>query len=657
MVVPAAVLAEHEVAPGRHRQVVAVLHQVAVVGLDEQLQGPRRFRFFGRPLAGARFVAPHLSLLLLAAAGACKVDGLPAVPHALAAGESGGALVESLVAQVIVRGLHVLHVHPGRGHAVPGSDGLRLVVGRVQARPDEGHERLQPAACREISGLVGQVAVDETVAGVLGLIDDARCRMDGHGLVVEAAHRLQGDRLHRPRGRTGRDLEVVPVVLFVILVGALGRFLAGDPASPGGEAAGAVAHGAGEAEVMLLQFTGGAEYEGRRPTLWWIAAAPVVEPLARQLAETLVLIAEGADLAGPRREFVVADQQGPSVRAGKGGHRVGQSRHPQAIVHLDAGAGDHPVGEARGQVDDPARVRSHGAVTRGDPLIAGFPPDHVVLQPMESQGDGGRRLQELPSGDWHLPLRFGQYVNAVDDCRDGPGHLLEQLGAIVKQDCRACIAISHRILCQPRQPFAGGRVVFGGMPPHGRGQVRQIVCIAVVCVERGNPALQRVFECLLRAKADGFLRSVRLYQNLQNAEFPLGIRDALPYIGPVARLRVVVIYLVSIGVETVADCLAGHVVARAAPVMEIHLTHFDEVDADGAAVQRSGLSVSDRTGALIRAIVPGTGVGNDEQVDVRIRAEVPPGARAEQDHPVWMYFIANSARHGAGFRVGGQRCR
>ena len=153
-------------------------------------------------------------------------------------------------------------------------------------------------------------------------------------------------------------------------------------------------------------------------------------------------------------------------------------------------------------------------------------------------------------------------------------------------------------------------------------------------------------------KADGFLRGIRLDQILQNAEFPPGIGNALLYVGPVVRLRIVVIYLIAIGVESVADGLARHVVARAAPVMEIHLTHFDEVDADAAAVQRSGLSVSDRTGALVLATVQGIGVGNDEQVDVRIRAEVPPGARAEQDHPVWMYFIANSARHGAGFRVG-----
>ena len=323
--------------------------------------------------------------------------------------------------QIVAGRLHVLHVHPARGQAVPRDDGLpvrgglrlgrrerigrrpRRVVARVQARPVQGHQRLQPAPGRQASRLVGQVAVDQAVAGVLGLVDDAGRRIDGHGLVVEAAHRLQRHGLHRPRGRTRGHLEVVPVVLLVVVVGALGRLLAGDPAAPRGEAAGAVADGAGEAEVVALHVAAGADDEGGRAPQGRGAAAPVVEPLLRHLADALVLLPEGADLSGPRGELVVADQQGPALGPGEGGHRVGGPRDPQAVVHLVAGAGDHPVGEARGQVDDGAGVRPQGAVARGDPLPlqGGLPPGHVALEPLEPHGDGGGRLQELSSGDGH----------------------------------------------------------------------------------------------------------------------------------------------------------------------------------------------------------------------------------------------------------------
>ena len=63
----------------------------------------------------------------------------------------------------------------------------------------------------------------------------------------------------------------------------------------------------------------------------------------------------------------------------------------------------------------------------------------------------------------------------------------------MKEDCHASIAISYRILCQPRQPLACRGVVFTGTLPHDCGKRRQIMGVAVVIVERGNPAFQRVF--------------------------------------------------------------------------------------------------------------------------------------------------------------------
>ena len=175
----------------------------------------------------------------------------------------------------------------------------------------------------------------------------------------------------------------------------------------------------------------------------------------------------------------------------------------------------------------------------------------------------------------------------------------------MKEDCRASIAISYRILRQPRQPLAGGGIVFTGMLPHDCGKRRQIVGIAVVFVERGNPAFQGIFECLLCVKANGFMRCVRFYQNLQNAEFPPGIGNGLRYVGPVARLRIVEFCLIALVSNPSRDGLASDVIARATTVMEIPFTNPDEIDADRTAVQLCGLAMSDRTGALVRAIVHG----------------------------------------------------
>src|SRR5688572_25329139 len=97
-VLPAGVvLAEEQVAPGGDGDVVAILAQVVVVGLDEQLELVRRrgLLLAARPLVGAGHVAPDLAAPCRAAAGAGEVDAVLPVPHPLAAGESRAALQEA----------------------------------------------------------------------------------------------------------------------------------------------------------------------------------------------------------------------------------------------------------------------------------------------------------------------------------------------------------------------------------------------------------------------------------------------------------------------------------------------------------------------------------------------------------------------------------
>ncbi len=89
--------------------------------------------------------------------------------------------------------------------------------------------------------------------------------------------------------------------------------------------------------------------------------------------------------------------------------------------------------------------------------------------------------------------RLSQRADAVDNRRNGPGHGLKQLVQVVDDDLYAGISIAYSIPGQPRQTFAGRGIVFAGMLPHDCGKRRQIVGVAVVIVERGNPAFQRVF--------------------------------------------------------------------------------------------------------------------------------------------------------------------
>ena len=100
-------------------------------------------------------------------------------------------------------------------------------------------EHLEPAAGREVTGVVGQEAVEPGRAVVLGLVDDASVGIGGGGLMHEAAHLPESHGLHGTVGGGG-DLEDVAVILLEALVATHGGLLAGEPGLARGGAAGAV---------------------------------------------------------------------------------------------------------------------------------------------------------------------------------------------------------------------------------------------------------------------------------------------------------------------------------------------------------------------------------------------------------------------------------
>ena len=127
--------------------------------------------------------------------------------------------------------------------------------------------------------------------------------------------------------------------------------------------------------------------------------------------------------------------------------------------------------------------------------------------------------------------------------------------------------------------------------------------------------------------------------------------------GQLAGSGIVPGHLVSIGIESVADRLSGHVVPRPPAVVELGFAQVHEIDRDRDPVQLLDLAVG--RGPVARAFLPvqGARTGYDEQVDVGVRAEVPPGPRAEQDDGVRMRRLTQGPGHSEGFRVGRYRTR
>ena len=104
-------------------------------------------------------------------------------------------------------------------------------------------------------------------------------------------------------------------------------------------------------------------------------------------------------------------------------------------------------------------------------------------------------------------------------------------------------------------------------------------------------------------EADGFLGAVYFDQLFQIREFPLGVGDALSYVGPIGRRWVVVAHFVSIGVKAVAYGLASHVVARSAAIVKGVRAQVNQIDAHGLAVHFLDRAAGGRGSALVRSLV------------------------------------------------------
>ncbi len=186
----------------------------------------------------------------------------------------------------------------------------------------------------EASGRRRHETIEARGFGVLGLVDDARRRIDGDRFVHEAAHGGERLRARSPVQRHFEDVAVRPGQRGVHLR-PQHRLLAGQPRAPRSRAAGAVAYGAGQPGPGAHQALGSRiEAQQRRAA----AGGGVVDTRRRERR--------------PGDALVVAHQGDQAVGAGERGHAVVGGRRRESALERIGSPPHRSVAEARGQLDE-----------------------------------------------------------------------------------------------------------------------------------------------------------------------------------------------------------------------------------------------------------------------------------------------------------------
>jgi hypothetical protein len=124
-------------------------------------------------------------------------------------------------------------IDPVAGQGGTDRDGLLLPVVGVAVGIAAQLQRLEPSALAQLARGLGDEAVEGSVTGVLGLVDDAGARIDGHRFAAEAAHGGERHGIGEAGHDGGRHIkgEAVGLIVAALLAGAglAEVFLAGDP--------------------------------------------------------------------------------------------------------------------------------------------------------------------------------------------------------------------------------------------------------------------------------------------------------------------------------------------------------------------------------------------------------------------------------------------
>jgi len=291
-------------------------------------------------------------------------------------------------------------------------DARRVPVAGVETGATAHGQALKLAPFGQLAGYVGQEAVEQALLiPVFGEIGDQRAWIDGDGLVTETAHGFERDRLDQP-GRISGHLENITMLGKRARAGIGLVFLASQPGAPGRRTACAIIDGTDKRQVFVFYIEGfRIQDQVAGPTDVGIAALiPIMDEVAVNEVETGIVQAEWALVCFVQAEFVIANQDEPTIGPLETGHAVKITRDGQAVTHRLAGRGDHVIGEAPRQVEQPVRINPQlaEALDLIEIALLGRIAALAGRQGGKSgKGEGGRGAiaQEMTAGQGHWALQ------------------------------------------------------------------------------------------------------------------------------------------------------------------------------------------------------------------------------------------------------------
>ena len=252
------IFTDDQITPGRGGDVVGVFQDGGIVGFDEEFKLSAVFLIVTAAflVSRSRAVCPQLSVLGESAGRACEVDTAITVVHALASSKAGGSAFKGSVAKGVVGGFHIVHRDPTRSEPLASGD-VRCAgpVSHVALRLIDNRQCLETAAFKQLPWLVGQIPPEHAILPIFRHVDDARCRIDCDGFVIEASHRFDGLGHNQFRIRSGGDFKAPSVDLGSTerVGGTDNRFFAADPGALRRDSAGAVVFASSQYQRMVQQ--------------------------------------------------------------------------------------------------------------------------------------------------------------------------------------------------------------------------------------------------------------------------------------------------------------------------------------------------------------------------------------------------------------------
>ena len=131
--------------------------------------------------------------------------------NTFAPGKQGSPIVITLLSKVIFRALDIGNINPLDIEPGKQRHGCIFPVAAIELRAIFNHQSLEFATGQEIAILIWNKAIEQAIATVFRLIDDAGFWVDSGGFMKKSPHGFYGNSLHCGCG-IGRHFKNITVV-------------------------------------------------------------------------------------------------------------------------------------------------------------------------------------------------------------------------------------------------------------------------------------------------------------------------------------------------------------------------------------------------------------------------------------------------------------